>query len=225
MPKKITRTNLSEFMEEFYEKNSLDLRVSMPGRVETYDNVTQKASIQPLFSVRYKMAPDKIFDLPVINDVPVQWHSASIGLAYMHLPLKPGDLGMLIFADRSLDKYLSSIVNENNLITPANPNKIRHHDLADGWFIPGVLPFNVALPDTDPNDLVIRNNKMRVELGDDGTIAFRNRENELIDILMAILTYIRDGRVLTALGPSGWIAADYDKIESMLVLLNTFKRD
>jgi len=226
MPKRVIKPTLSDLILEAIKKESLDLRVSMPGRVETYDRSIQKATIQPLLSVSYKACPGTDYDLPVITEVPVQWPSANNGTAYMHLPLKSGDLGMIMFSDRALDNYLAAVPDNNDKIQPKRPSKARYHDLTDGWFIPGILPFSNALNNIDSDDIIIRNGDMRIEMEDNGTIALKNSgSSEIVDILITVLEYIRDGKILTALGPSSWIAADVVKIESMITKLTTFKKD
>lgn len=222
---RIIKPTLSKLILEAVKKGNLDLKVSMPGRVESYNDSVQKATIQPLFSVSYKAEPTVDYDLPIITEVPVRWDSANDGEAYIHLPLKQGDLGMLIFADRALDNYLSAIPDNNNKIQPKRTNKTRYHDLTDGWFVPGILPFSKALINVNSNDIIIRNGDTRIEIGNNGKIAFKSQSDEIIDILITVLEYIRDGRILTALGSQTWIASDYVKIESMITKLITFKKD
>jgi len=222
---KIIKPTLSKLISEATKKESLDLRANMPGRVETYDSSLQKATIQPLFSISYKGNPTVDYDLPIITEVPVRWDSSNDGNAYIHLPLKPGDLGMLIFSDRALDNYLSAVPDNNNKIQPKRPTKTRFHDLTDGWFIPGILPFSKALNIINNDDIIFNNGDMRIEIGNDGKIAFRSQSDEIMDILITVLEYIRDGRVLTALGAQSWIAVDYAKIDGMITRLTAFKKD
>lgn len=225
MPNKIIKPTLSELILEALKKESLDLRVSMPGRVETYDYLLQKATIQPLLSISYKANPTIDYVLPIITEVPVKRESGNDGEAYMHTPLKPGDLGMIVFSDRALDNYLFAVPDNNNKIQPERPNKSRFHDLTDGWFDPGILPFSKALNIANNDDIIIRNGDTSIEIGNNGKIAFKSKSDEIVDILITVLEYIRDGRVLTALGAQGWIAADLVKIESMIAKLITFKKD
>lgn len=223
---KVIKPTLSKLISEATKKESLDLRVSMPGRIETYDLSTQKATIQPLFSISYRGNPTVDYDLPIITEVPVQWPSANNGTSFIHLPLKSGDLGMIIFTDRALDNYLSAVSDNNEKIQSKRPNKARYHDLTDGWFIPGVLPFSKSLNNINSNDIIIRNSDMIIEVGNDGKIALKNSQSdEIMDILITVLEYIRDGRILTALGSQSWIAVDYAKINSMITKLITFKKD
>jgi len=223
--KTIIRPTLSKLISEATKKESLNLKVSMPGRVETYDYLTQKATIQPLFSISYRGNPTVDYDLPIITEVPVQRDSGNNGKSYMHIPIKSGDLGMLIFTDRALDNYLSAVSDNNEKIQPKRPEKSRFHDLTDGWFVPGILPFSKALNIINNDDIIIRNGDTSIEIGNDGKIAFKSQSDEIMDILITVLEYIRDGRILTALGSQTWIAVDYAKIDEMITRLTTFKKD
>jgi len=221
----IIKPTLSKLIAEAVKKGSLDLRANMPGRVETYEKSTQKATIQPLFSISYKGNPTIDYDLPIVTEVPVRKDSGNDGEAFIHLPTKPGDLGMLVFADRALDNYLSAVPDNNNKIQPKRPEKTRFHDLTDGWFVPGILPFSKALNIINNDDIIIRNGSTRIDIGNNGKIAFRSQSDEIMDILITVLEYIRDGRILTALGSQTWIAADYAKIAGMITRLTAFKKD
>jgi hypothetical protein len=148
---------------EFFRDMMLEVHTCLPAKIKSYDSSTQKAEIEPLLKTKYKNE-DKAVDLPVINNVPVQWQSANNGSAFIHLPLKAGDLGIILFSERSLDTWLSG---EGASVSPDDP---RHHHISDAIFIPGVRPFKTALPVVSSTSLFVKNGDAEVELTGDGNI-------------------------------------------------------
>jgi hypothetical protein len=112
----------------------------MPGRVETYDPATQRASVAPL--VKDVEVDDEgartARDFPVITGVPVVFPGA--GGFRVTFPVQAGDLVLLVFSDRSLDKLLASSGAE--AVDPIDP---RQHDLSDAVAIPGLHTFGSPL--------------------------------------------------------------------------------
>lgn len=210
--------SLSYLLASAIRAKLLDLHTCIPGRVETYDASTQKANIQPLLKKQY-IDNEEIVNLPVVNDVPVQWPSAAGGKAHIHLPLASGDLGILVVCERSIDNYL---VGDGSPIYHDDP---RHHNLSDAIFIPGVLPFPKALQDTSDINLTIQNDKFRIEIAPDGTISLSGVSEELLTILYDLLsTLITDARVLTDLGPQPFITDTIIKLTAIKARLTTIKR-
>ena len=60
---------LAEAIADSIEHRLSGLRVSMPGRVESYDTATQRANVKPC--VKNRLITDEMMDLPVVQDVPV----------------------------------------------------------------------------------------------------------------------------------------------------------
>lgn len=132
-----------------------------PCRVTEYDHTKQMASIQPLL----KRTPNKKIDditgelvpgtpelLPIIQGVPVLWPRISVGTtgpqAHIYMPMKPNTNVMVLFSDRSLDKWLSTG-------GEVDPQDTRAHALSDAVALPGLFPFNDPIPDVDPSDIRI----------------------------------------------------------------------
>ncbi len=154
---------LEELIRDAIRKGLLDAHTCLPAKIKTYDESTQKAEIIPLLKIKYKHK-DKPTDLPVIPNVPVQWPSANAGTAFIHLPLKADDFGMIVFSERSIDTWLAG---EGDSVSPEDP---RHHHLSDAIFIPGVLPFKKALPVSDASSLFIKNGDAEIELTGSGDV-------------------------------------------------------
>lgn len=213
----IKHPTLATVIQDAIKRGQLELHTSFPARIKSYDCNTQKASVIPLIKKKY-LVPDKWVDLPVINGVPVHWPIADGGKSYIHLPLKAGDLGMCIVAERSIDKYLSSDGN-NSII----PDSSRHHDISDSWFIPGVLPFTFILDDITSNNLIIKNDNLKIEIFPDGKIEINNSANELLSVLSDLIQHLIDAKVLTALGAQPFIASTIALLTQDKTKIDSFK--
>lgn len=101
-----------------------NLHVGMPGRVESYDSATQRATVLPLILPGFIDEDGKIDydDLQPLSDVPVMFlRSAAFSLTF---PIAKGDLVYLQFTDFSIDEWLK----EGGRRKPANH---RNHDISD----------------------------------------------------------------------------------------------
>lgn len=95
-------------------------------------------------------------DYPVIPDVPVSYPRGGGG--YMSWPLERGDLCLLIFSERSLDRWIDS-----DGRTVVYPDDARKHHISDAVCIPGLA--TVGNPVTvHPTDLVLGTESGDVEL-------------------------------------------------------------
>lgn len=89
--------SLEEALEQIHKSFLLDVHVSCPGKVQTYNPVTQTADVEPMVQ-RPVPAEDgtTVFeDLPVIPNVRVGWPRG--GGYSLQWPLSPGDFVMLVF--------------------------------------------------------------------------------------------------------------------------------
>jgi len=151
---------LEEVIRAAMRSMLLDLHTMLPCSVEKYDATTKKASIVPLLKKKY--LDGRVIQLPVINDVPVQWPSA--GGAILHFPLENGDTGMGIFCERSLDVWLSG---DGSAV---NPNDTRHHDITDAVFIPGLYSFTGSPQGVTATSVHLKYGSAEIELTQSGVI-------------------------------------------------------
>ena len=171
----------------------------MPARIEKYNEAEQKADIAPLLKKKYKFE-DSVVDLPVITNVPVQWPSANAGASFIHLPLKAGDLGIVVFSERSLDTWLAG---EGDSVSPEDP---RHHHLSDAVFIPGVLPFKKALTISNPDNMILKNSDMTIEIDPSGKIKIEGATQELLAVIDSFMTNVIGATIII---PGGSSAGTY----------------
>ena len=187
--------NLAKVLLQAIKAGLFEVHTCLPARIEKYDEATQKANVAPLLKKKYKFEDEPV-DLPVITSVPVQWPSANGGAAFIHLPLKAGDLGWVVFAERSIDTYLAG---EGDSVSPEDP---RHHNLSDAVFIPGGLPFKKALSISSPDNMILKNNNMTIEIDPSGKIKIKGAAQELLTVLDSFMTNVIGANVLVGSGSS-----------------------
>ena len=131
-------STLQDLLSRFRESLTADLHTSLPGKIVRYDATTQKADVQPLIKERYtdESGAMQSRDLPVIPAVPVQFPGA--GGYRITFPVAADDVGLVVFSEASLDKWLVS----GGTVDPADD---RRHDLTDAVFLPGLRDFGHAL--------------------------------------------------------------------------------
>lgn len=145
---------------------------AMPARVTKYEATKQRVSCKVLVQRPYfdESAARQVESIPVIPGVPVVFWGANNGFRTT-VPISDGNLiiagsvvpatrGVLIWCDRSLDKWLTGSGQE------VDPEFDHTHALTDAVFIIGLNPFGAALShvptdkmsigrDVDPSDIEI----------------------------------------------------------------------
>jgi len=214
---------LAEFVKKAFRKEALKMHVSIPGKIKEYDKDTQKAIVVPLLKKKWTNSSSTLSDLPVLSNVPVHCLSANNRKTFIHLPIKKGDLGMIMFCDRSIDNYLSVSPREGEEVKSAFHNSPRHHDLSDAWFIPGILPFKVALQNITSDDIIIKNDETKITIMPDGKITIENSNYELIETLSTLIQNLIDARVITLLGPQPFLASTIALLMQDKLKIDSFK--
>lgn len=95
--------SLQEMLGDWHGSFSLDLHTSMPGIVQSYDDVTQTCDVQP--AVR-RTLDGELEDLPVVQNVSVGFPGAG-GFAVV-FPLVKGDMVWLHFSETDWAEYRST---------------------------------------------------------------------------------------------------------------------
>ncbi len=126
--------NLTEVLRSAITAALGRVRVSMPGRIESYDHATQKADVQPLIQDGYldESGARVAESLPVVPAVPVMFPGT--GGFSDTWPLERGDTVLLVWSSSSLDKWLAT----GGLVDPRDD---RRHALPDAVAYPGLRPF------------------------------------------------------------------------------------
>lgn len=128
------RPTLAAVLRRASESHLADVRISVPGKVVTYDPGRASVSVQPLIRDRVQDETGVWIAerLPVIPGVPVAFPRG--GGLHLTFPIAPGDTGLILFSDSALDKWLS----EGGEVDPIEPRSFSVNDAA---FLPGVRPF------------------------------------------------------------------------------------
>ena len=131
-------STLQDLLARFRASIVADLHTALPGKIVRYDSSTQKADVQLLIKDRYtdESGVTQVRDLPVIPAVPVQFPGA--GGYRITFPIAADDVGLVMFCEASLDKWLVS----GGTVDPSDD---RRHDLTDAVFIPGLRDFGHPL--------------------------------------------------------------------------------
>lgn len=158
---------LSETMEEI---NSCTI-----GKIEKFDPVTMKANVVPL--VKKKNKDGTTEDISLLIEVPVSFLKA--GPFLIRPPYKPGDMVLVVFADKDIENVLYSG-------DKGEPIRDELHSLDNAIVVSGIMPFTKTLPEENEDDLVIAKDDFTAKLviKEDGEI------------------YIKSDKGITISGPS-----------------------
>jgi hypothetical protein len=177
---------LIEVLRQIMSQMSDSLCVSLPGKIESYDSITQTADV--------KDGNEEKVEIPVISKVPVAFSRG--GGHFMSFPLQKGDNVFLIFCDRSIDDFWFS-----DGSAPMDQNDFRTHDLSDAVAIPAFYPSTKSITDLIGNDGVfgkergaqVRSKGDTIEVTTKGAIASSSF------VALATLVTIELGKIATAI--------------------------
>jgi len=182
-----------------------ETRVAMPATIVTYDYKTQKATVQP--SLQRKYNDGKVLSMPQLYNVPVAHPRA--GKAFVHIPLKKGDNVMLVFMDRSIDKWKGAG-------GEVEPSDARTHHLSDAVAYPGLYPLNTPADVPNGDDIIIRNGNTMMHVKANNHLQVINGTTELIKTLCDLVRSIRESVTYTCGGPQHLYHVDWPEIERRL---------
>jgi hypothetical protein len=139
-----------------------NVHTALPAQVMAYNAGAQTVDVQPQV-MRVVQDPDEldahgnalelIESLPQIPGVPIAFPRS--GDNWITFPITPGDTGLLIFAERSIDTWRANG-------RESDPGSLRMHNLSDAIYIPGVAPTSAALV-TSATAMVL--NAAEIDLG------------------------------------------------------------
>jgi hypothetical protein len=206
--------DLTEVLRKALENRLCDLHTMLPGRVEEYSPLTGRATVRPLLKRKYR-SETAATSLPLIAEVPVYFPKANA--AHLALPLKPGDEGMLVFCERSIDLW----ADQGGEVDPNDPRK---HHLSDAVFLPGLTSTpNTLRRKGSANSAEMANGLAYVELFASGKIKLSNSADEVLAILVDLLSDLLSATVVTALGASPFTIATQTRLQVIKTRLEAFK--
>jgi hypothetical protein len=167
---------LAEVMRALSKNISGQINVAVPAKVINYNKDTQTVDARPVFQLKY--LDGSIQDPPVIYSIPVLFPRANN--AFISFPIRNGDNVFLIFADKSIDKWMTS--GEVNY-----PDDVRKHDISDAFALPAGYPMGQSASIANGDDVIISNalgtGGTEVRIKPNGHIQILNGREELVSVL------------------------------------------
>ena len=129
--------------------NAAQLRVAIPGIVESFNVEKQTVSVQPAVTENIQVGSEatKAVKLPILTDIPICFPRA--GGYCITLPISKGDECLLVFADMCIDGWWQSGGVQDQMET-------RRHDLSDAFAIIGVTSQPRKVNDYSSENMQIR---------------------------------------------------------------------
>lgn len=203
--------SLSELLQAAVSQAIGDMFVALPGKIVTYDPITQTADVQPLLKrpVVFDDGTIEPDDLPIVPSVPIAFPRG--GGFFLSFPMAKGDLVLLVFCDRSIDKYKTS-----GGTAPTDPIDVRTNDISDAVAYPGFYPMLRALKDGAANSSVMAFGKetgMQIHIDETGIRLGGMAATEPAMQGTKFIAKYNSHTHTTAFGPSGvpvilWLPAD-----------------
>ena len=195
--------SIEQIVNQLIENRLTNVHTAIPGEILSYDKATRKASVKPLINREFK--DNTILEYPVITNCPVVFPGTAQGV--LHFDLTNGDGCLIVFSERSLDKWLSS----GGVV---NPNNRRLHDLSDGVIIPGLYSFNNVA--AGESGVVLKNDQIKLKL-ENNKAALGNSSAELLDLFEQTLTALEVATTLTSIGAQPLVnVATFTSIKTLL---------
>jgi len=155
----MARNTLEQAVRTILDSKLANLNIALPGRIETYDYKTQKATVKPLIIRKFK--DGNVQSLPVLVNVPIIFpRTRKSGVTF---PINKGDGVLLIFCHRSLERWYSS----GDEVEPGDSRKF---DLSDSVAIPGLFSFADSNIASNNTDVEIQNDGQKITITSDGDI-------------------------------------------------------
>lgn len=127
-----TSTLLTELIDAALDDRQSGLRVALPGRIESYDKATRRATVQLLVQDGHVdgNGERQTTTVPPLTDVPVMFTGSNT--VRIQFPIRPGDQCLVVFSSSSIAKWKS-------IGDVVDPDDDRHHHEADAIVIPGLF--------------------------------------------------------------------------------------
>lgn len=158
---------LAEVIQNFIDANAIEWRTSIPGIIESFDRNTSTCQVRiPILSSFIDDDGESVEEtIPPIENVPVSYPGGSAGGFKLTFtwPLEKGDPVTVMFADRSIDKFMDSDGED------VDPVDLRRFDLSDAYVVPLMFGPHSKRPDqpVDEDGFVIGlDNGTQIFIGD-----------------------------------------------------------
>lgn len=170
-----------------------DIHTNLPGEIVSFDPATQTATvkIQYVPKINGEETP-----YPELLKVPVNTPRGG-GFA-MSIPTQPGDLGMLVFAERDLSSWYEEGGDKAG-------DSTRMHDLSDAVFIPGgMMPSPDRLESFNAQNFEVRtvDGQYKIEMSPDGKFAMVGAQGDIVSLLRDLVELLSTDQLVINYGSS-----------------------
>jgi hypothetical protein len=155
------RLHLGDVITRAMQNHLDDVHTCLPGQIVSYDYKTQSAQVKPL--IKKTFYNGKTISLPVIVNVPVAMPAG--GGATINLPMTAGDKVILVFSERSLERWLATGEDSEQ-------GAPRRFDLSDAFAIPGINALNFSSKGNG-KDFVIEFKNSTITIKENGQIELK----------------------------------------------------
>lgn len=174
-----------------FDRQSARLRTATPGIIAAV-HANGTVDVQPAIMQVTTLDGERSDEpLSVLSGVPTifAYYAQTLGLS-ITLPMQPGDEGLLIVADRSIDNWQVA----SGVQAAAEPVSPRHHNLTDALFLPGAISEPNAITGVSGDAIQIRNRG--------GTTNVSVRESEIVLQVGSSTITVSDGSIVLSAGGS-----------------------
>lgn len=191
------QTRQADVIQRCLDTDRLDIHVSMPGRVRSYDRSKQTAEIELLLREVVPSAedetPDTVREYPILPNVPVAYFK--VGTFAIHADLSQGDPVWVIFSEADFNAWRATG-------EISDPGLGERHGLSGAWCWPGAFAQSGTNPDASANPTIgkiggprLTWNGSTIEAGGSQDLALKNPTDAQLAAIVADLATIA-----TALG-------------------------
>jgi len=174
-------TTLSAVIKDMIEKRLMEVNTALPCTVTEYDAEKNTVSLE-LGTKRKFVGATIPIPLPILNNVPVQLPRSLD--KYLFFEMEKDTEGLVVFSQRSIDIWMQ----DGGVVDPQDG---RTFDLSDAIFIPG-LSSEAGKIERKGEGVELRNKDAYIDLLEDGKIAIKNAEQELIDLIQKVDNLVGD---------------------------------
>lgn len=165
---------LIKLLETYVSQRLAAARTTTPAKVLTVDYERSLVNVEPLIRTMFDPVTQEEIGIPEVLEVPIMFQGANRGSARMTFPIKEGTIGLLLFADRHVEKYLSSDA-VNTQDSGSYYTMGTDYYLNAIGFIPELFTYANS-EGFDPNDVVLTHGVAETRHKADGTVITSNKE-------------------------------------------------
>lgn len=160
--------SLEEVLEQAVDDALVDVHTCMPAIVESFNASTQTVNVRPALKRKYD--DGTVSERPLILDVPVIFPKG--GLFSITFPIKKGDDVLLLFSERSLERWKV----ESGVVDPKDSRKFH---LSDAFCLPTGGRDIKVIAGADATKVRLVNGAAEIELNENGEIIVKSTGNRV----------------------------------------------